>query len=84
MITSLQNVRSRIPLTELEVQWDTLITNIIVATLGRFNLETARQLQRTENHTEQFDAATTSPSNAIPSNPSPNGNSSLTANGRSS
>jgi hypothetical protein len=56
MITSLQKVRERLGLTELEVGWDQQLTWIIGLTLERFNLETMRRLQRTVNHIETFDA----------------------------
>jgi hypothetical protein len=59
MLTQLTTVKSRLGLAEFDVQYDTLLTNAILALSARFDKETSRTLARTVNATEEFDGADT-------------------------
>jgi len=54
MLTQLSTVRARLGLTELEVQWDTLLVNIIAAVSARFDRECNRVFPRTEHFAQEF------------------------------
>ncbi len=54
MLCQLQTVRSRLGLTELEVQWDALLDNAIAAVSARFDLECNRTFARTVNIAQEF------------------------------
>jgi hypothetical protein len=59
MLTQLTTLKSRLGLAEFDVQYDTLLTNAILALSARFDKETNRTLARTVNATGEFDAADT-------------------------
>ncbi len=54
MLTQLTTVRSRLGLTELEIQWDALLINTIAAVSARFDRECGRTFTRTENFAQEF------------------------------
>jgi hypothetical protein len=54
MLTQLSKVRARLGLTELEVQWDALLTAAIKAVSGRFDRHCNRTFARTVNATFEF------------------------------
>jgi hypothetical protein len=54
MLTTLAAVRARLGLTELEVQWDTLLANAILAVSARFDRECNRTFARTEGIEQEF------------------------------
>lgn len=59
MLTQLSKVRERVGLTELEVQWDGLLTNAIKAVSARFDRHCNRTFARTVNATFEFDVRST-------------------------
>ena|ERR1051325_245391 len=56
MLTQLSTVKARLALTDLDVQYDALLTNAIKAITVRFDKETNRALARTVAATHEFSA----------------------------
>src|SRR5437867_80544 len=56
MLTQLATVKSRLSLSDLDVQFDALLTNAIKAITVRFDKETNRTLARTVAATQEFSA----------------------------
>ena len=56
MLTLLSTIKARLGLTDLDVQFDALLTNAIKAISTRFDQETNRTLARTADATYEFDA----------------------------
>src|SRR3974390_1700803 len=59
MITQLTTLKSRLSLLDTDTTYDALLTTAIQAVSARFDNETNRNLARTENATDEFDAADT-------------------------
>jgi hypothetical protein len=59
MITQLPTVKHRLSLLDTDPTYDPLLTTAIAALTSRFDKETNRTLARTENATDEFDAADT-------------------------
>jgi hypothetical protein len=59
MITQLPTIKSRLSLLDTDTTYDALLTTAIRAVSARFDNETNRTLARTENATDEFDAAAT-------------------------
>ena len=56
MLTLLANVKTRLGLTELEIQYDALLAALIAAVSARFNRECQRTLGRTVDAAHEFSA----------------------------
>ena len=54
MLTQLATVRSRLGLTDLEIQWDALLTQAILAVSARFNHECGGTLARSVDLAQEF------------------------------
>jgi hypothetical protein len=59
MLTLLSTIKARLGLTDLDVQYDALLTNAIKAISARFDQETNRTLARTVSATQEFGASDT-------------------------
>ena len=59
MLVQLATIKSRLSLLDTDTTYDALLTSAITAISTRFDKETNRTLARTENATEEFDAADT-------------------------
>src|SRR6266853_5199318 len=59
MLTQLATVKSRLALSELDVQFDALLTSAIKAITVRFDKECNRTFARTVTATQEFDAGDT-------------------------
>ena len=59
MLTLLSTIKARLGLTDLDVQFDALLTNAIKAISARFDQETNRTLARTVSATQEFGASDT-------------------------
>ena len=59
MLAQLATIKARLGLTDLDVQYDALLTNAIKAISTRFDQETNRTLARTVSATQEFDAGDT-------------------------
>src|SRR5262245_56979772 len=54
MITQLSTVKARLGIEPVELRYDSLLTNAILAVSARFDKECNRSLARTENATHEF------------------------------
>jgi len=59
MLAALSTIKSRLQLLDTDTTYDALLTSAIEAISARFDKETNRTLARTENATDEFDAADT-------------------------
>src|SRR6266568_4883611 len=59
MVAQLSTVKSRLSLSELDVQFDALLTNAIKSVTVRFDKECNRTFARTVTATQEFDAGDT-------------------------
>jgi hypothetical protein len=59
MLTQLSTLKSRLAIDPFDLQYDALLTSALTAISFRFDKETNRTLARTENLTQEFDAADT-------------------------
>src|ERR1043165_8121044 len=59
MLTLLSTIKARLGLTDLDVQFDALLTNAIKAITARFDKECNRTFARTVAATQEFDAGDT-------------------------
>ena len=59
MLVQLPTVKSRLQILDTDTIHDALLTSAIEAISARFDKETNRTLARTENATDEFDAADT-------------------------
>src|SRR5579864_8362364 len=59
MLAQLATVKQRLQILDTDTTYDPLLTNAIQAISARFDKETNRTLARTENATDEFDAADT-------------------------
>jgi len=59
MLTQLSTLKSRLQILDTDTTYDALLTSAIQALSARFDKETNRTLARTENATDEFDAADT-------------------------
>jgi hypothetical protein len=54
MLTQLSNVKARLGIDNVEIRYDALLTNAILAISARFDKECNRSLARTANSTQEF------------------------------
>ena len=59
MLTTLTTIKQRLNIDAFDLQYDSLLTSALTAISFRFDKETNRTLARTENLTQEFDAADT-------------------------
>ena len=59
MLAELATIKSRLQILDTDTTYDALLTSAIEAISARFDKETNRTLARTENATDEFDAADT-------------------------